>query len=223
MKRFLIVFCLVLTACATQRRVPPQQSLDDQPAAPRPTYAGGSLWQAGSAGIVDDFKARRRGDILTIIIDEQASASKQASTDTKRGSSLSAGIPNLLGLETSMTGIKNWMDLSNLLSASTDSKFDGSGSTSRKENLNATISARVVAVLPDGNLAIEGRRSVRVNNEDQLIVLEGKVRRRDISPDNTISSAMIADARITYAGNGIISDRQKPGWLMNVIDTVWPF
>jgi flagellar L-ring protein precursor FlgH len=62
-----------------------------------------------------------------------------------------------------------------------------------------------------------------VNHEDQIIILEGTVRPRDISPDNVISSALIADARITYSGKGVVSDRQRPGWLLNALDYVWPF
>ena len=212
---------LLLAACAHQSAEVTTPSFDEKIPAPTVSYASGSLWQASSAGLTEDFKARRRGDIVTVVISEQASASKEASTGTSRGSSISAGIPKLLGLET--TGIRNWFDLSQLLSASFDSKFDGSGSTSRQENLHATISAKVVDVLGNGNLAIEGRRNVRVNNEDQIIVLTGTVRGRDVSSDNTINSALIADARIAYSGKGIISDRQKPGWLMNAIDYVWPF
>ena len=126
-----------------------------------------------------------------------------------------------MGIET--TALANYLNLNNLVNATTSSKYDGSGSTTRKDVLSATVSARVVDVLPNGNLRIEGQRSVRVNNEDQIMVLEGTVRPRDISQDNMISSAMIADARITYSGNGIITDRQQPGWLMNLVDKVWPF
>ena len=105
-------------------------------------YASGSLWQASSSGLAEDLKARRRGDIVTVVISEQASASKQASTGTSRATTMSAGMPNLLGLE--KTPIKGWVDLANLLNASFSSKFDGSGSTSRAETLQATISTKVV-------------------------------------------------------------------------------
>lgn len=186
-----------------------------------PTYQGGSLWQATSTGLAEDQKAHRQGDIITIIISEQASASKEATTGTGRSTSISAGMPNLLGLE--KTGLRNWADLSQLLNANVDSKYSGSGSTTREENLNASITARVTKVLANGNLAIQGRRNVRVNNEDQIIVLDGVVRPRDISADNTINSVYIADARISYTGKGIISDRQSPGWLMNLLDAIWPF
>lgn len=212
---------LLLGACAYRSAEVKTPSFDEQITKPQTNYATGSLWQASSTGLAEDLKARRRGDIITVVISEQASASKQASTGTKRGTSMSAGMPNLLGLEKSP--LKNWVDLDKLLNLSFDSKFDGSGTTSRQENLQATISAKVVEVIGNGNFLIEGRRNVKVNNEDQVIVLTGMVRSRDVSADNTISSALIADAKITYSGKGIISDRQKPGWLMNVLDAVWPF
>jgi len=78
-------------------------------------------------------------------------------------------------------------------------------------------------VLPNSNLLIEGRRNVKVNNEDQIVTVKGTIRQRDITAENTINSIYVADAQITYSGEGIISDRQKPGWLMNVIDKLWPF
>jgi flagellar L-ring protein precursor FlgH len=220
LKGALLCALLMLTACAHQSAEVKTPAFDEQIPAPQMSYASGSLWQAASTGLADDLKARRRGDIITVVISEQASASKQASTGTTRGSSMSAGIPKLLGLET--TGIKNWMDLSQMVSASFDSKYDGSGSTSRQETLQATISAKVLDVLSNGNMTIEGRRNVKVNNEDQIIVLTGTVRSRDVSADNTVSSALIADARIAYSGKGVLSDRQNPGWLMNVFDKFWP-
>lgn len=212
---------LLISACSHQVaevRTPP---FDEQLPGPEMNYGSGSLWQASSPGLAEDLKARRRGDIITILISEQASASKEATTDTKRSSTISGGIPKLLGLE--KTGIKNWMDLANMLSANLDTKYSGSGSTTRQETLTATMSAKVVNVTPNGNLMLEGRRNVKVNNEEQIIVLTGTVRSRDVSADNTVSSALVADARINYTGKGIISDRQRPGWLMNFFDRFWPF
>ncbi|HEX9022840.1 MAG TPA: flagellar basal body L-ring protein FlgH [Geobacteraceae bacterium] len=223
MRKMLILYALVLAGCAHEPQQATFPALQQKLERPQADYSGGSLWQANSGGLVGDFKARMRGDTVTIVITENASASKEATTSTNRTTAVSAGIPNLMGLETNMTGISKWMDLNKLVNADTSSKYDGSGSTTRKENLTATITARVVDVLPNGNLLIEGRRNVKVNNEDQIIFLEGTVRPKDISPDNVVSSAQIADARITYSGKGIVSDRQKPGWLMNIIDQVWPF
>ncbi|WP_173195938.1 flagellar basal body L-ring protein FlgH [Geobacter sp. SVR] len=217
----IVLASVVLCGCVTQTTDVKTAAFDQQLPRQQADYSSGSIWQASSAGLTDDFKARRRGDIVTIVISESASASKEAKTDTSRESAVNAGIPNLLGLET--TGIKNVMDLSKLINASVSSKYAGSGNTSRQETLKATVTAKVVDVTPNGNLLIEGRRNVKVNDEDQIIVIEGTVRPTDIGPDNVVNSIYIADARISYAGKGIISDRQRPGWLMNFLDKIWPF
>lgn len=215
----MVATAVLLGGCVTQTADVRTPAFDQQLPRPQADYSSGSIWQAHSNGLVDDFKARRRGDILTIVITETASASKQANTDTSRDSEVSAGIPNFLGLEDVIT----FADLSKLINANVASTYKGAGTTSRKESLNATISAKVIDVLPNNNLLIEGRRNVQVNNEDQIIVVEGTVRPKDIGPDNVVNSIYIADARISYFGKGIISDRQKPGWLMNIVDKLWPF
>ncbi len=224
MKQLLLpLLVLILGGCATEKTEIKTITPEEQQIRPVADYSSGSLWQSTSGGMTEDVKARRRGDIITIVISETASASKQANTGTSRDSSTSAGITNLLGLENKGIMANNFADLSKILNATSSSAFKGSGSTSRQENLNATITARVIDVLPNGNLIIEGRRNIKVNDEDQIIVLEGTVRSRDIAQDNTINSIYVADARISYSGRGIISDRQSPGWLMNLLDKIWPF
>ncbi|MDD2366566.1 MAG: flagellar basal body L-ring protein FlgH [Desulfuromonadaceae bacterium] len=220
---FPLIIVLLLSGCAVQKTDVKTAGFEEPPAKPAPDYSSGSIWQSSSAGLTDDLKARRRGDTLTIVISEVASASKASKTDTSRGSEISAGIPNFMGLEGSKVASQYLADLSKLISASNASKFSGSGSTSRDESLKATITARVVDVLPNGNLLIEGRRNIKVNNEDQEIVLEGTVRPRDVAQDNTVNSIYVADAKISYSGRGIISDQQSPGWLMSILDKVWPF
>jgi flagellar L-ring protein precursor FlgH len=217
----LAVALLISSGCVYQQVQLPKTADEEYIPPPKISYSNGSIWQASSASPVDDFKARKRGDIVTVVIVEEASASKQASTGTKRESGMSASIPNFMGLET--TVLKEKLDLNSLIKASTSSEFGGSGTTTRKDVLNATISARVMDVLGNGDLRIEGSRSVKVNNEEQIIILQGTVRPRDINQDNMISSSQIADARITYSGNGVINDRQQPGWLLNFVDKVWPF
>lgn len=213
---------MLLGGCVTQTTEVKTPSFDQQLYKAPADYSNGSIWQTASAGLTEDFKARRKGDIVTILIVETASASKEAKTGTSRSTSVNAGIPNFMGLEAGLLK-NNFGDLSKLINASVDSKFAGSGSTSRQERLNATISAKVIDVLPNGNLQIEGRRNVKVNNEDQIIIVEGTVRPSDIGADNIVNSGFVADARITYSGKGIVSDRQSPGWLMNIVDKVWPF
>jgi len=224
MKRIVLLsMSLALTCCAVENTRVKTAGYDEQLPKPVADYSNGSIWQASSGGLTEDLKARRRGDTLTIVITETASASKEAKTDTSRGSTVNAGIPNFMGLEKVGLLKNNIGDLSKLINASVDSSYKGSGSTSRAENLKATMTARVIDVLPNGNMLIEGRRNIKVNNEDQEIILEGTVRPRDIGADNVVNSIYIADARISYSGRGIISDRQSPGWLMNIVDKLWPF
>ncbi len=225
MKQYLVIAVAALLAggCVVQQTEVVSPSFDQQLKPNAPSYSNGSIWQNASIPLTEDGKARRLGDIVTIVITENATASKQATTATGRSSEISAGIPNMLGLEGSSILTKNFADLSNLINASASSSFDGSGSTTRKESLSATITAKIINVLPNSNLLIEGRRNVKVNNEDQIVTVKGTIRQRDITAENTINSIYVADAQITYSGEGIISDRQKPGWLMNVIDKLWPF
>jgi len=219
----IISLSLLVAGCVVEKTTVKTPGVDEQQLKPAADYSNGSIWQASSSGITEDFKARRRGDILTIVIAETSSASKEAKTDTSRESKITAGIPNFMGLEATGIITKNFADLSNLINANTKSTYAGSGSTSRDDNLKATITARVVDVLPNGNLQIEGRRNIKVNSEDQEIILEGTVRPRDIGQNNTVNSIYVADAKISYSGRGIISDRQNPGWLMSIIEKVWPF
>lgn len=223
----LIIGLFLMGGCVVQQTEVVTPTFDQQLKQPVQNYSNGSIWQASSGSLAEDGKARRVGDIVTIIITETASASKEASTATGRSTSLSAGIPAFMGLEGAGILLNNLggkeANLSKLIEASNSSKFDGSGSTSRTETLNATITAKVVDILPNGNLNIEGRRNVKVNNEDQIVTIKGTIRPRDITAENTINSVYVADAQISYSGEGIISDRQKPGWLMNVIDKLWPF
>jgi flagellar L-ring protein precursor FlgH len=193
-------------------------------AGPPPTPAtNGSLWTEAQGSLFYDLKARRVGDILTVAIYEQASASKEASTSSGRESSASADITKFLGLEQDIANIREGIDPTDLVSANFANDFKGSGKTSRKEDLVATLTTRVVEVFPNGNLRIAGSKTVTVNNEDQIIRLSGIIRPADISQANVVDSKHILDADIEYTGNGIISDKQRPGWMVRVLDNVWPF
>ncbi len=217
---------LLLAACAQPQ--PPliaiQEPLEEIHDAEPLIKEAGSLWQNGNRSMFSDQKARNVGDIVTVIISETASASKQASTSTSRSSDISAAIPNLFGLENAsvFTGDKP-IDLNSLVSAEFGTGFDGSGSTSRKEDLKAYLTTQVVGRYPNGQLKIRGGKEVMVNSEVQIIYLTGIIRPVDITAANTVSSAKILNARISYTGKGAISDKQKPGWATRVLDNIWPF
>jgi flagellar L-ring protein precursor FlgH len=175
-------------------------------------------------GFFQDLRAFQVGDLVTINIVETSKASKSAATKTGRESSIDAGIDNLLGYEGQLKKIlPKDFDNTSMFKASMSNSFDGSGSTDRVETMTAFMTARVMNVTTNGNLYIEGRRQIRVNNETQFIILSGLIRPTDISPNNTVLSSYIADAKIEYLGSGPVSDKQRPGWLGRLVDVVWPF
>jgi flagellar L-ring protein precursor FlgH len=182
------------------------------------------LWTTARGGIFADLKGTTVGDIVTVVISENASASKEAKTQTGRTSNMSAGISSFFGLERSldsMTGSSN--DPAALIDAGTSNRFDGSGKTERKEALTATLTTQVIEILPNGNLRIEGNKTVTVNREMQIVKLSGIVRPSDISPRNLVDSQNVLNARISYVGKGVISDKQQQGWLVRALDQAWPF
>jgi flagellar L-ring protein precursor FlgH len=216
---------LLLSGCSprTQEVVSAPEPLEEPvPGDARP-QSPGTLWNGDEGNWLADIKARRVGDIVTVIIAEEAKASKEATTDTDRSSSISAGISSLFGLEQSVADRNSNLNPSSLISASADNSFSGGGKTTRSENLAATLTTQVIKVYPNGNLKIRGGKSVTVNNENQIIYLTGIVRSYDVTADNTVDSGDILNAQISYTGKGALSDKQKPGWLMRIFDHTWPF
>ena len=191
----------------------------------KPVYTPGSLWPGESSRnmLFSDNKARYVNDIVTIVIDESSSGQNKASTNTSRNSSTSAGISALLGMETSILNSNPNMGGSISVGGNSANALKGSGDTSRGGQLKARLTARVVRVLDNGNLLIEGRRQLTLNAEDQYLVVTGVIRPEDITADNAILSSNMADARIVYTGSGVLSDKQHPGWITRVLDWGWPF
>jgi len=226
-KYLALLALLTLSACASPEKPPMviHEPLEEIQATEPEVTEAGSLWKDGNTSMFSDRKAREVGDIVTVLISEQASATKEAATSTKRTSNMSASIPNFFGLENDdiWTTMHNPIDLENLVNADFSNGFDGNGSTSRKEDLSASLTTQVVGRYPNGQLKIRGGKEVMVNNEVQIIYLTGIVRPVDINANNTISSTKILNARISYTGKGAISDKQEPGWAMRILDNVWPF
>lgn len=190
--------------------------------------AEGAIWPGDNQTnlIFSDAKAWNLGDVVTILVDENASSSQTAITETSRDSAIDFGIGRLFGLPSNL-GIQNFLGMGNGfnpgLDASSRKSLSGQGTTSRDGTLTATITAIVKEILPNGNFRIEGRRSVTVNNEEQILILTGIIRPQDIQFDNTISSRLVADAAITFTGMGVIADEQRAGWATRIIGWVWPF
>ena len=169
-----------------------------------------SLWRVGARAFFADQRARRVGDIVTVLIEIDDSAKTNNTTSTGRTSGMSAGIPHLLGLESSLGRIlPGGYDPANALSTNSKTSNAGSGSVDRSEKINLTIAAVVTTVMPNGNMMIQGTQEVRTNAEVRQLTVAGIVRPEDISSSNTIRHTQIAEARISYGGRGDISRVQK--------------
>ena len=220
-----------ITACANTHKaidsksaVIPQKIYKAKPV----KYNDGGIWPGDTAKnlLFEDTKARKVGDLVTVVLNETATSTQTATTDTSKSSSIDLQTEAMLGLPSNMN-VKNFLGMGTnfnpALKASTGKANKGSGTTTRSGSLTGTLAATIVAIDANGNFDIEGKRSVTVNNEEQLMVLTGTVRPSDINYDNTINSSLIANAAITYSGEGVIADEQRVGWMFRIISVIWPF
>ncbi len=182
----------------------------------------GSLFNAGDADyLFSDNRARRVGDIIIVNVVENSSASHEADTKADKQTTMDMGLGAFFGANP--MGQTGEIARKNFFEAQTTSEFEGEGETTRKNSISATVAARVVRMLPGGVMQVEGAREIRVNDETQVVVVRGLVRQRDVGADNTISSTQLADAKIEFYGEGILAEKQKPGWLVRLLDSAWPF
>jgi flagellar L-ring protein precursor FlgH len=184
------------------------------------------------ASLFVDRRARAVNDIVTILIVEQSSSSRTANTDVTKESSLKAGVnqfPTIFdpiakklvrpltqpffGTKAPSNILKDGLGVD--LSGTMD--HAGKGNIDRTDRVSGQIAARVVRVLDNGNLLIEGRRSVIVNDETQIITISGIVRPDDVTGVNTVLSSQIADAEVQMVGKGVIADAQRPGVLYRLL------
>lgn len=221
---FIVCLCiLMLSGCSRTSIITRPGQPEYAPAAPvaMPPSANntGSIYMAGHARPwFEDIKARQVGDLLTVILDEQTDASKQASTDIKKDNSTDIAAARLLGKDVTIGG--------NPLSAGLDSAsdFSGESDSSQSNNLQGSITVTVAQVLPNGNLVIQGEKWIAINQGDEYVRLRGIVRPVDINPTNTVLSTQIANAQITYKGKGAAADSNAIGWLARFfISPLWPY
>lgn len=183
-----------------------------------------SLWSANQASLLGDRRAVRRGDILTVVIEIDDSASISNSTGRKRTGNRTMGIPSLFGIPQRLDKkLPEGASMAEAVETHSSSDFAGNGTVSRKEKLTLRIAATVVEELPNGVLRIEGQQEVRVNFELRELLITGYVRPADISRQNEITYDRIAGARISYGGRGQISDVQQPSYGQQIADTLLPF
>lgn len=167
--------------------------------------AEGLYREASFRSLTSDHRAYRPGDVLTVLVLENASASASANTTTeKRG-----------GIGVSVVAIPSARDRNVAIDLNED--FAGKGSINRSGRVLAQLSVTVIALAPNGDMIVAGKQLIEVNDERQSIVLEGRVRPVDVSESNTVLSSRIADAKITYVGDGVLAEKQRPGILTRIL------
>jgi flagellar L-ring protein precursor FlgH len=183
-----------------------------------------SLWKADTSpsSIFADKKARRIGDIITIVIQENNGATRNNTTATSKQTSVDAAIASFLYGPTA-SGLLTKGGQYPSMSLSGKNTFSGGGQINNQETITAQLAVRVIDVLPNGNLVVEGRRQTAFSGEKQDAILRGTVRFDDIAANNTIFSYNIADASIQFVSHGTITDNQRKGWFNRIWDKVAPF
>lgn len=183
-----------------------------------------SLWSGETDALFGDRRAARRGDILTVVIEIDDSAAISDSTGRNRTGKQSSGLGQFFGIPQRIDeNLPDGASMDSAYESSSSSTFKGSGNVTRKEQLTLRIAATIVEELPNGVLRIEGQQEVRVNFEMRELIVTGYVRPIDISRNNEITYDKIAGARISYGGQGQITDVQQPTYGQQVADIVMPF
>ena len=222
----LVSAILFLQACA----MTPKDQLSYAPSRPQPEMLApatqGAIFQAGQEiSLFEDAKARRVGDIITVVLVEQTTASKKADTNASKTQDTQLDNPTILGAPLSFNmpgGSKRDLNLGTTLSGSRS--FAGAGDSSQSNKFQGNVTVPVAEVLSNGNLVVRGEKRLTINQGDEYIRFSGIVRPSDVGSDNTVLSTSVADAKISYTGKGMIDDSNSSGWLASIFNSKWwPF
>lgn len=215
-----LMAALLLGGCMATQPTRDPSYMPPRPVMPQQTHVNnGAIYQTGfGVRLFEDQRARRVGDILTIVLQETTQASKSASLETGRDNNIDIGAPTLLG-----GGVTNNGD--DILAANLDSSqdFDGEGTSEQSNSLTGRITVTVTDVLPNGYLMVRGEKVLTLNRGDEFIRFSGIVRPLDIRTDNSVLSTQVADAQIIYSGNGEVAEASRHGWLSRFFLAFWPF
>ncbi len=222
---FILFAASQMTACVGMSK--PSQAIkpDDPNYAPVPSESlepppgqRGTIFNENlGLSLYGDKKARRVGDIISVILDERTVSSKSSETSASKSSGATLANPTVLG-NPGIAGV----DLS--ASISGDRTFSGSGESDQSNRLQGSITVTVSEILPNGILRVRGEKWMTLNQGDEYIRIHGLLRPEDILLDNTVSSQKLADARITYSGTGDLARTNEQGWLTKFFNSKWfPF
>ncbi|MFN0088433.1 MAG: flagellar basal body L-ring protein FlgH [Blastocatellia bacterium] len=191
------------------------------PAQAPPRPANGSLFSDDALGgnLFSDFKATRAGDLVFVDVVEESAASVSSSAKRNRDSGSLGGAVGAIGA-VPMPGA---VITAGVIGGLGSRKFEGKGETGRRSILSARVTARVIEVLPNGDMRVEAQKRVKINKEDEMLTLSGVVRRRDLASDNSVPTTMVGDLQVTLNGKGVASADNAPGWLFRLFEKISPF
>ena len=226
LRMFFLSIVSVLHGCVIHQPVQPNDPYyapviqTNEPANPP---INGSLYSNNSAiALFTDQKAKRIGDVITVLLQERTVSSKSSNIEMVKDSEINisptAETGTIAGTQPTVGGL----GLSNSLTGERD--FSGEAEADQSNQLSGEITVSVVDILPNGTLVIRGEKWITLNRGDEYIRVSGMVRTNDVTPENTVMSTKIANARITYSGSGEFADSQQMGWLSRFFNSpVWPF
>jgi flagellar L-ring protein precursor FlgH len=218
----LVASLLLLSACSNRKPV-----ADDPAYAPTiaanmsvPQRTEGSLYQdAYGISLFDDRKAHFIGDVITVTLSERTVSRKSSGVAVKKNSTTNFDAGTLLGNEA-----PSYKGLGFETSIAQDRTFDGNSDADQSNSLQGNITVTVAEILPNGNLVVRGEKWITLNRGDEFIRISGIIRPEDISPDNTIISTRLANAKISYSGTGELAEAQQVGWMSRFFNSgYWPF
>jgi flagellar L-ring protein precursor FlgH len=213
-----MIACCALSACGMIPHKPPKPDPVVARVLPPPTpRTDGAIYQSGQQiELFADLKARRVGDVLTIRLTETTSASKSAVTKTAKTTAVNNTGPTIFGRTITASGVPIYTT-----ALSGADSFDGEGSSTQANSLAGSLTVTVMEVQPNGNLVVQGDKTLKLNQGDEFVHVSGVVRRADIATDNTVTSDKVADAHISYSGKGVINASNSMGWLARFFNSVF--
>lgn len=219
--RFFMVLCCfsIISACQTQPARDPAFAAVRPSLPPVEPESNGAIYKPGfDVRLFEDLKARRVGDILTVVLNESTNATKEAKTEIDKSNSTTVTNPTIFGASPEFDvpkflPLNSSRDLNLSSSLSSEHEFDGEGSAEQSNALTGSIPVSVIEVLPNGNLIVRGEKRVTLNNGVEYVQLSGIIRQVDILANNSVLSTQVADATIKYTGDGAVAESNFVGWL----------
>ncbi|NIB43254.1 flagellar basal body L-ring protein FlgH [Pseudomaricurvus alkylphenolicus] len=190
----------------------------EAPKRTEPAASGSLFMQGGGLELFVDRKAHRVGDVITIVLSERTVSQKTTNISLTKDHDVSFNAGPLLGNNPVVKGSTLETEIQQ------EREFTGEADADQSNSLQGNITVTVADILPNGNLMVRGEKWMTLNRGDEFIRISGILRPEDITPENTVPSNRLANARIAYSGTGDLADTNNMGWLARFFNSpVWPF